>query len=134
MDTSLVRSGAAIAFGSAFYYLAAFIVLPWAGVLAPPIGSHMGLQVAHTFLMLVLSLPFALALASSRLAIPRPVLVALAVSFFALVLPALPNIGLTARPGWSGVSAVLDYLKFLGTLPLLTWLACRWRPSSARTV
>ena len=88
------------------------------------------MQLAHTAVVVAISLPIAIVLASRRLALRTPVLVALCISLLGLVLPVLPSIQLVFRPGWSGASAVLDYLKFTGTLPLLTWLALRWLPSN----
>ncbi|MGV8940326.1 MAG: hypothetical protein ACOH1P_02165 [Lysobacter sp.] len=127
MDRIHLKNVNVIALGSVGYYYAAFLALPWTSVLA--CCSPARLQLANAALLLVVSIPFALALASSRLSLRNPVLLALAVSFLALVLPALPHFEeLVTRPGWSGVSAALDYIKFAGTLPLVTWLVRRWLP------
>lgn len=127
MERRYLKNGIVIALGSAVYYYAAFFALPWTSVLA--CCNLAGLHLANAALLLLVSIPFALGLVSSRLSLRNPILLAIAISFLALVLPVLPHIEkLVTRPGWSGASAVLDLIKFAGTLPLATWLARRWLP------
>lgn len=129
MDKSLMKSAVAVVVGAIVLYAAASLALPWAPVLFPSAGGYPAMQLAHTAVVVAISLPVALVLASRRLSLQAPVPVALCIAVLGLVLPVLPSVDLMFRPGWPGASAALDYLKFAGTLPLLTWLARRWLPS-----
>ena len=130
MDKSLVKSAIAVVLGAIALYAAASLTLPWAPALFPPEGGYPTMQLAHSALVVAISLPLALVLASRRLSLRAPVPVALCISLLGLVVPVLPSIHLVFRPGWPGASAAIDYLKFAGTLPMLTWLALRWLPSN----
>jgi hypothetical protein len=99
-------------------------------------AAYAWLQLRHAAGLLLVSAPFAIAIALVR---PKhPVRIALLVALIGIV---GPNLYLHASlPAWqqpTGVrlaSAAMDYVKFLVTLPLLTWLAARgvrrWRPSA----
>ena len=130
METSLVKSAIAVGLGAAVLYAAASFVLPWAPLLWPSAPTYPTMQLAHTIVVVAMCLPIALVVASRRLSLRAPVLVALFIALLGLVLPVLPSIHLVSSPGWQGVSAALDLLKFSVILPLLTWLALRWLPSN----
>jgi len=130
METSFVKSAVAVALGAAVLYAVASLALPWTPLLFPSAPTYPTMQLAHTIVVVAMCLPFALVVASRRLSLRAPVVVALFIALFGLVLPVLPSLHLVSSPGWPGVSAALDLLKFTGILPLLTWLALRWLPSN----
>ncbi len=130
MQNSLVKFMTVVVFGAAAYYALASALLPWAPVLVPRPGGYVALQLANTAVLLALSIPFALILASRRLSLKAPILAAICIALLGLVAPALPSFSLTFQPSVAGGSAALDFAKFALALPLLTWLVVRWLPSN----
>ena len=125
--------------GAVSYYLIATIFLPLVTSVPMPdwLGNHFGkysilawLQLIHGSGLALISVPFALSI--HFLQLRRPVLTAFGVAFLGLIIPiAAPHAaGLLDYPMHSQVSAALDFVKFLGTLPLLTWLVTRTAPSN----
>lgn len=129
MHASQMKSGVVVVLGAVAYYALALTVLPWASRLAPAGGGYPALQLANTLVLVALSIPFALLLASPRLSLKAPVLVALGIALLGLVAPSLSSAPLVLRPGVAGASAAADFVKFALALPLVTWLAVRWLPS-----
>ena len=117
----------------------AVIFLPLATSVPMPdwLGNHfgrysilVGLQLLHGAGLILISVPFALSIRFLQL--QRPVLAALAVALLGLAIPLVaPHASrLPDSPVHGQISAALDLLKFLGTLPLLTWLVTRNVPSN----
>jgi hypothetical protein len=119
----------AIIVGAALYNLASISAIGLSLALPVPswwIADHsIWPLVAHTLGMFALSIPFALLIHASRLS--SPILVAFAIAFFGLVLPAaFETAPLVARASsYHLLTIVLDNVKFMTTLPLLVWLIAR---------
>lgn len=92
------------------------------------VSTYSWFQLTHAAGLLLVSAPFAIAIAFFRPT--HPVLLALVIAVMALVLPSLyfqlTTSAWLPRPGTpSMVSATIDYLKFLITLPILTCASAR---------
>ena len=92
------------------------------------------LQLTHTGGLLVVSVPFAVAI--SLLSPEHPLRFALAVALLGLVVPSLYF--WVTTPTWLPpadtvglMSRTIDYAKFIATLPLLTWAASRLLPPNS---
>ena len=131
MQNHPVKFMIVIVLGAAAYYALSSALLPWAPVLAPRAGGLAARQLANTVVLLALSIPFALILASRRLSLKAPIFAAICIALLGLVAPALPSFFLIFKTGFWVGSAALDLAKFAVALPLLTWLAVRWLPSNA---
>ena len=98
------------------------------------ISAYSWLQVTHAGGLILVSTPFAIAVAA--LCSTHPVRLALMVAFLGLVLPSI-YFQITT-PAWMPaqdtagvVSAAIDYVKLLTTLPLVTWAASRVLPPNS---
>ncbi len=95
-------------------------------------SAYSWLHLTHAGGLLLVSAPFAVAIALVRPA--HPVRVALAVAVLGIVGPSLYLQAITPdwlRPSGIGLtSAAVDYIKFVSALPLVTWLASRRLPSN----
>lgn len=134
-----IRIACLVAISAFLYYRA--VVLGAHVFLSPPpawwlpgqeqeatVSIYLWLQVTHAAGLLLVSAPFAIAITLLRPT--HPVRLALAVAVMALVLPSLyfqlTTSAWLPRPGTpSMVSATIDYLKFLITLPIMTWASAR---------
>jgi len=126
MDRSITRSLVTLALGSAAYYGATAVALPWAPLLAGGTPSYLSLQLVNTAVLVGVSTPFALLLGSGWLKVRFPVLLAAAVALLGLVAPLLSELASLLR-----ASPAIDVIKFAAVLPFLTWVATRWLPTNA---
>ena len=104
----------------------------WLPARGDVLAAYSWLQLTHAGGLLLVSVPFAVAIAFVRPA--HPVRIALVVALLGIVVPSLYFQATTPhwlRPTGIGMaSAAVDYVKFLAALPLVTWLASRVLPSN----
>jgi hypothetical protein len=132
--TALLLAGLALLYHFAIRYGVHLVNLQapawWSGDPRSTFNSYAWLQLTHSIGLLLVSLPFALAIAFLRVA--RPVPSALLVAFFGSVVPAFVQGGvvplLLGSSPYTAVSAAIDLLKFASFLPLLTWAVARALP------
>lgn len=106
----------------------------WLPTYERTLAVYSWLQLTHAGGLLVVSAPFALAIA--LLSREHPLRFALAVALLGLVVPSLYF--WVTTPTWVPevdtvglVSRTIDFIKFLVTLPLLTWAARRVLPPNS---
>jgi hypothetical protein len=117
--------GAVIYNLAARYAIALALAVPaptWWGTADSGLSLYGWLQVTHAVGVLLLSVPFALAILALRL--PNPVLVGLGIGLIGLAVPSAFEAAayLSRASQHLLLSYALDTAKFAGTLPLLVWL------------
>jgi hypothetical protein len=138
------RSLIVVIVGAVLYYFSAMVAIGiamsypmpewWSVDSSSSLRAWSWLHSIHALGVLVASVPFALGI--RWLQLKDPVMVGLGICILGLFVPIIiPDIErLLAAPTHSQVSAALDTLKFVGTLPLITWLVTRNMPSNPGSV